>query len=52
VVAANLNYGGVSVEVVDSVGDGFRTLLDPHVALDAAMRLVAAVMRLRGVPCN
>jgi hypothetical protein len=42
------NTGGVAFEVYDATANaGFRTLLDVGDALDAAMRMVAACIRLR-----
>ena len=47
---SDFGTGGVGLEIVNSSGDGFRTILDQHVALDLALRLAAGVMRLRGIP--
>jgi hypothetical protein len=47
---SDFGTGGVGLEIVNSSGDGFRTILDQHVALDFALRLAAGVMRLGGIP--
>jgi hypothetical protein len=48
-IKADQTVGGVSVEVVDSTGFGFRTILDWPQALDSALRLAGACMKLRGI---
>jgi hypothetical protein len=47
-VRPDFDVGGVALEVVDSDGKGFGTVLDQSVALDVTLRLVGAVARLRG----
>jgi hypothetical protein len=48
VVAPDHDVGGVTLEVTDRDGAGFRTVLDQRVAIDCAMRLIGSVARLRG----
>jgi hypothetical protein len=46
-IAPDYTTGGVAFEVFDSnANTALRTLLDPGDALDAALRMVGAVMRL------
>ena len=46
-IAPDYTTSGVAFEVFDSNANiAFRTLLDPGDALDAALRMVGAVMRL------
>lgn len=47
-VRPDYGVGGVTFEVVDRTGDGFRTVFDQAVALDVAMRIVGSLARLRG----
>jgi hypothetical protein len=47
-VWADMDTGGVSLEVVDRTGRGFATVLDQAVAIDVTLRIVGAVARLRG----
>jgi hypothetical protein len=42
------DVGGVTLEVTDRDGAGFKTVLDQLVAIDCAMRLIGSVARLRG----
>jgi hypothetical protein len=46
-IGPDYTVGGVAFEVFDSNANaGFRTMLDPGDALDAALRLVGSVLRL------
>jgi hypothetical protein len=46
-IGPDYNVGGIAFEVFDSNANaGFRTMLDPGDALDAALRLVGSVLRL------
>jgi hypothetical protein len=47
-VQPNYNVGGITLEIVDSAGAGFLTVLDQAAALNLALRLIAAIARLRG----
>lgn len=42
------DVGGVTLEVADQAGNGFRTILDQLAALEVALRIIGAVARLRG----
>jgi hypothetical protein len=48
-VTLDVALNAVAFEVTDGSGTGFRTLLDLDQALDAALRLVSSVMRLKGL---
>jgi hypothetical protein len=49
-VGPDYSVGGVAFEIFDSSANvAFRTLFDPGDALDVALRMVAAVMRLRHI---
>jgi hypothetical protein len=46
-IGPDYGVGGIAFEVFDSSANaGFRTILDPGDALDAALRLLGAVLRL------
>lgn len=47
-VTPDFDVGGVALEVVDSAGHGFGTVLDQLVALDVVLRIGGAIARLRG----
>ena len=47
-VAADHGLNAVALEVTDQTGSGLRTYFGLDQALDVALRLVAAVLRLRG----
>jgi hypothetical protein len=46
-VQPDFDVGGVSLEIADQDGAGFKTLFDLNDALDATMKLIGAVHRLR-----
>jgi hypothetical protein len=48
-VRPNYALNAVQIEIVNQDANGVRVLLDLGAALDLAMRLVAACMRLRGL---
>jgi hypothetical protein len=45
-VRPDLDVGGVAVEIIGRDGRGFRTMLDWQVALDTALRMAGAALRL------
>ena len=47
-VGADFDVGGVMLEVLDRDGNGFRTVLPELVALDAVLKVMGAIARLRG----
>jgi hypothetical protein len=47
-VQPDFDTAGVALEVVDSAGHGFGTVLDQTVAVDVAIRVISSVARLRG----
>jgi hypothetical protein len=48
-VAPDWGRWRVTLEMVDRAGDGFKTIFDVGDALDTALRMVGAVMKLRGL---
>jgi hypothetical protein len=47
-VTPDFAFHAITVEIVDSAGHGFATVLDWPAALDLAVRLIGAGARLRG----
>jgi hypothetical protein len=47
-VRPDTGLNAVELAVTDATGDGFRTLFGLDQALDAAMRLIGSIARLRG----
>ena len=48
-VSPDWGMGGVVLEIVDSAGSGFRTILDWPKAMDCAIRLAVTVATMRGI---
>ena len=47
-VRPDFGVAGVTLEVVDSGGAGFRTIFDQHAAVELVLRITGAIARLRG----
>ena len=48
-VRPEFDLNAVGLEITDQDGEGFRTLLGWEQAMDLALRIAVAVMRLRGI---
>jgi hypothetical protein len=46
---SDLPLNSLRLEVVEGLGDGFRTWFGPNEATDAVLKVAGAVLRLRGV---